>query len=309
MNAKFLPIALSVMIAVLSGCAVPHKEPARPIKMDDGSAVDSRTQYDAAELIWYSMQRVGCRQTDSIHPEILEKTPNFQAGKGYVITGEVKERWIAYGCNTKIPYIVGFKANKQNAGGSDITIRREFSGAPAIMLNTDGSRAYFQGNNDEALAKYEAARKAAKDAGDQEYEAIAMHNLARTYIRVCKPQEAARWYAESIKVRELLPDHPDASITQSLVEYARLLIATDQAKDAVAPMERAIPKLETSGIASSDPIEYANFFDDYAKALEAAGKNPEAARLRAEKLRQANPGRKARFIPEPYPAQCAKATP
>ena len=309
MNTKLFPIIFGILVVALSGCAIPYKEPTRPIKMEEGSAVDLRTQYDAAELVWNSMQRIGCRQTDVIHPEIFEKTPDFQAGKGYVITGQVKERWIAYGCNTKIPYIIEFKANKQNAGGSDITIRREFSGAPAFVLNSEGGSSYLKGNVNEALAKFEAARKAATDAGDQEYEAIAMHNLARTYIKACQPQEAARWYVESIKVLELLPDHPDASITQSLVEYARLLIATGQAKDAVAPMERALPKLEASGVESSDPIGYANFFDDYAKALDAAGQNSETVRLRATKLRQANPGRKARFIPEPYPAQCTKVAP
>ena len=129
MNQRFFSIALSVIVACLSGCVVIHKEPTRPVKMEKGSVVDLRTQLDAAELVWHSMQRLGCRQTDVIYPEILEKTSDFQAGTGYVIKGQVKERWVAHGCNMKVPYIVDLKANKQNEGGTDIYIRREGGGS------------------------------------------------------------------------------------------------------------------------------------------------------------------------------------
>lgn len=129
MNIRFPSFALCVIVSSLSGCVVIQKEPLRPVKMEKGSAVDLRTQLDAAELVWNSMQRMGCRQTDVIYPEILEKTPDFQAGTGYVIKGHVKERWVAHGCNMKVPYIVDLKANKQNEGGTDIYIRREGGGS------------------------------------------------------------------------------------------------------------------------------------------------------------------------------------
>jgi hypothetical protein len=129
MNKCFFYISLSAMVACLSGCVVIQKEPTRPVKMEKGSAVDLRTQLDAAELVWNSMQRLGCRQTDVIYPEILEKSTDFQAGKGYVIKGQVKERWVAHGCNMKVPYIIDLKANKQNEGGTDIYIRREGGGS------------------------------------------------------------------------------------------------------------------------------------------------------------------------------------
>ena len=128
MSARLFFVVLGATVAIFSGCAVIHN-PTRPVKIEKGSAVDLRTQLDAAELVWNSMQRLGCRQTDVIYPEILEKTPDFQAGTGYVIKGQVKERWVAHGCNMKIPYTVDLKANKQNEGGSDIYIRRESGGS------------------------------------------------------------------------------------------------------------------------------------------------------------------------------------
>jgi hypothetical protein len=117
------------MVIGLSGCVHIYSEPPRPIKIEDGSSVDLMTQLAPAELIWNSMQRLGCRRTDVIYPEVLEKSPNFQAGKGYIATGFVKERWTAHGCGMKIPYIVDIKANKQNDGGSDVYIRRETGGS------------------------------------------------------------------------------------------------------------------------------------------------------------------------------------
>lgn len=129
MNKRFFTAALCAIVAGLSGCVVIYNEPTHPVKMEKGSAVDLRTQLDAADIVWNSMQRLGCRQTDVIYPEILEKTSDFQAGTGYIIKGQVKERWVAHGCNMKVPYIVDLKAKKQNEGGTDIYIRRERRGS------------------------------------------------------------------------------------------------------------------------------------------------------------------------------------
>ena len=125
MNKTLCMLTLFAMIASLSGCGVMHRKPLHPVKIEKGSSVDLRTQLDAANLVWNSMQRLGCRQTDVIYPEILEKTPDFEPGKGYVIKGQVTERWVAHGCNMKVSYIVDLKANKQNVGGSDIYVRKE----------------------------------------------------------------------------------------------------------------------------------------------------------------------------------------
>ena len=119
---KLLAISL---VFFLTACVAITREPTRPIKIEKGSAVDLRTQYDAAELVWNSMQRLGCRQTDVIFPEVVEKSSDFQVGEGYVVQGRVKERWVAQGCNIKISYLVEFIAGKPNAGGTDIYIRRE----------------------------------------------------------------------------------------------------------------------------------------------------------------------------------------
>lgn len=76
---KNITAALCLTVACLSGCGALYKDPSRPVKMEKGSAVDLRTQLDAAELVWNSMQRLGCRQTDVICPEIIEKKSRLQS--------------------------------------------------------------------------------------------------------------------------------------------------------------------------------------------------------------------------------------
>ena len=125
-----MKIVTVIFIAfLLTSCVVITREPSRPVKIEKGSAVDLRTALDAAELVWNSMQRLGCRQTDVIFPTIIEKSADFQAGEGRVVKGRVKERWVARGCNTEVPYIVDFFAEHDNVGGSGIYIRREKGGS------------------------------------------------------------------------------------------------------------------------------------------------------------------------------------
>ena len=94
--------AISIALCLTSGVVI-HQESARPAKMEKGSAVDLRTALDVAELIWTSMQRNGCRQTDAIFPTTIEKSSDCQAGEGRVVQGRVKERWVAHGCNVEVP--------------------------------------------------------------------------------------------------------------------------------------------------------------------------------------------------------------
>lgn len=134
-----LPI---ITTTLLSGClSIPSKPaPSHLIKMEAGSAVDLRTQLDAANMVSNSMERNGCRQTDTIYPELIEKSPDFKAGKGYVEKGRIAERWVAHGCDKQVPYIVTFTANKMNQGGSDITTYTEKTrGSPVIWGIVDSA--------------------------------------------------------------------------------------------------------------------------------------------------------------------------
>ena len=179
------------------------------------------------------------------------------------------------------------------------------SAPPAERANADGNGAYLSGKFNDALSEYEQALKLATDSGDKQYAAIAMYGLARTNARLCNVPLAEDWFKKSIAARESLPDERSAYLTQNLLEFARFLLAQGRVAEGVLLMDRAVPRLEWLGVAGSDPIAYANFYDDYAVALREVGRAADAAAAssRADTLRSHFPDRKARFKPATY-ADC-----
>lgn len=124
-------------VLFLSACATIASSPTRPIAMANGSAVNLRTAYVAAELIWYAMQQNGCRRTDFIAPTTLRKSSDFQSVDGQIVQGQLKERWVAYGCGGTVSYLVDFEANRERASAPRIEIRRESSATrPSLAAPT-----------------------------------------------------------------------------------------------------------------------------------------------------------------------------
>ena len=176
----------------------------------------------------------------------------------------------------------------------------------AASLNAQANQAYFSGKYSVALEGFEAARNAAKVTSDAQYEAIATFGMARANVQLCKFSAATELFQKSIQLRSAIPDIRFAKVTQNLVEYARFLLSVNRPLEALPLMEQAIPDLEISGIANTDPIAYAEFFDDYSVALKAAGRDSNGAIAKAAQLRSNNPGRTAQFRPTPLPSQCMK---
>jgi tetratricopeptide (TPR) repeat protein len=176
--------------------------------------------------------------------------------------------------------------------------------SPAQSLNAQGNQAYFAGKYDEALNKFQAAEQAATSSGDRQYQAIATYGMARSNVQLCEIDAADRLFKRSIELRNALPDVQYGRVTQNLVEYSRFLLSLDRPREAVPLMERAISDLDATGLSTSDPIAYSEFFDDYADALKAIGRDAQPAKHRAEDLRNLNPGRVAKFKPTSFPARC-----
>ncbi len=175
---------------------------------------------------------------------------------------------------------------------------------PALALNAKANQAYFASRYADALEGFASARALAKSTGDGQYEAIATFGMARANVQLCQFNAASDLFKDSIRLRSSLPDLQFAKATQNLVEYARFLLAVKRPQEAIPLMERAIPDLETSGIVTADPIAYAEFFEDYAAAMGAAGQDTALAVTRATKLRSDNPGKAANFKPTPFPSGC-----
>lgn len=124
----------------------------------------------------------------------------------------------------------------------------------AQRANDEGNVAYYARDFDAALARYEHALDAALRAGDTQYAAIAMFGMARTYAQRCDAGDADAWFRKSIAAREALPDIRHAHLTQNQLEYGRFLASWSRDKEAVLLYDRAMPVLESKGMAQSDPV-------------------------------------------------------
>ncbi len=177
------------------------------------------------------------------------------------------------------------------------------------QANDEGNVAYYSQRYDDALARFGHALAVAEKNGDQQYVAIAMFGLARTYAQLCQESDAEKWFNASIAAREALPDTPHAYITQNLLEYGRFLASWSRQSEALSLYDRAMPLLESLGLEEGDPLGYVFVLDEYAALLTSAGRTGDAsaANARAKMLRETYKGRKAEFTPEPYP-DCNQGT-
>jgi tetratricopeptide (TPR) repeat protein len=120
------------------------------------------------------------------------------------------------------------------------------------------------------------------------------------------PGASEKFFAESIALREKLPDREEAHLTQNLCEFGRLDLAEGKWEDAAAQFARAFPTLESVDLETSDPIGCAELLEDYEKALRNTGRAEEAAKIskRADDLRRANPSRAVVYAFRPYSSDC-----
>ena len=174
------------------------------------------------------------------------------------------------------------------------------------VLNMEGNRAYLTARYQEAVQRYEKALEAANQNKDQQYIAIASYGLGRANIKLCRLDEAEHWLKHSIQARETLADSSLAYMTQNLSELARLYMAQQRYADATTLYERATPLLYRLKADKNDPIELANQFDAYEEALRKTDRTAEANAIanKAKELRKDNPGKFARFRPEPISQTC-----
>ncbi|EMR12601.1 hypothetical protein MPL1_09622 [Methylophaga lonarensis MPL] len=174
------------------------------------------------------------------------------------------------------------------------------------QLNYEGNRAYLSGEYQEALRHYEKTLEAANKNKDEQYIAIAMYGLGRTNIKLCRLAEAEQWLKQSITAREKLADNDEAIITQNLSELARLYLAQERYTEANVLYERSLPLLYQRKSDKYDPIELANHLDEYEGSLRNTGRFLEAESVakKSNELRQNNPRKIARFIPDPVPETC-----
>lgn len=134
----------------------------------------------------------------------------------------------------------------------------------------------------------------------------ATYNLARARGYLCKFEDAEKLMAAALDIEEKVSGPESGVISKRLIESARLHFDRGEFDKSIPFFARGMPMLANLGVAKIDPIGLANTYDDYASALTHTGKNAEAdaAKQEADRLREANPGRAARYVPARYGQSC-----
>jgi len=117
--------------------------------------------------------------------------------------------------------------------------------------------------------------------------------------------DAEKGFNDTLTLIDKAKGKADNLRAPTLCELARLLYDTGRYQKAIPVYEKALAELEKTSIAKADPIGFADFLDDYAGCLRAAGESARGDEIahRAAVVRAENKGRTAKFIPKRYKAE------
>ena len=141
-----------------------------------------------------------------------------------------------------------------------------------------------------------------------DYVSAVTYNLGRTTGYSCDYAQAETLLVESVALEKSLPNPSVANLTKRWSELGRLNFDQGKFKESAAWLSQAIPELERLRVPTDDPIGFARYLEDTARAFEKSSNVSQAATLRssANALRIANPQRSADFLPTYFWDVCVK---
>jgi tetratricopeptide (TPR) repeat protein len=170
-----------------------------------------------------------------------------------------------------------------------------------------GGQAEASGNWRLAEENYERALAELSTASVPDaYRSMTMYNLGRARGYACKFDEAEKLLSDALRLEEKVSG-PESGITSMrLFELGRLHLDRGEFEKSALYFGRGMATATKLGVEKTDPIAFAASFDDYATALKGMGRNADAdaAKKEADRIRAANPGSSARFIPARYNQSC-----
>jgi tetratricopeptide (TPR) repeat protein len=133
-------------------------------------------------------------------------------------------------------------------------------------------------------------------------EASCAYEVARMTGYVGRYADAERDFNETLILIEKAKGKADELRAPTLCELARLLSDTGQYQKAIPVYEKAVAELEKTPTAKNDPIAFADFLDDYASSLRAAGETARGDEIahRAAVIREENKGLTAKYVVKRY---------
>lgn len=131
---SLLRLSILLVSGVLAAsCVSVPTCPSGPVQFKNKSELTLKQSYTASEAAFYVAQKFGnCRcGIDSIEVQqnLTQKSSDYkQSAAGHVVSGELTERWLAYGCGKAYPFDV--KIVPDGKGGTDVYTSRVASKWP-----------------------------------------------------------------------------------------------------------------------------------------------------------------------------------
>lgn len=160
-----------------------------------------------------------------------------------------------------------------------------------------GDIAYVRGDYAQAKNSYYSALQVAMQQNWKPHIASAKYGLGRSLGQLCEFNEAEKYLTEAANLESEISGGKGAHLSQDYFELARLYYDYGAYAKAIPFFHKALPIVEELGVASSDPIGYANVLENYAVALAKSGDTTAANAIERKiaNLRQSNPGKNAGF--------------
>jgi tetratricopeptide (TPR) repeat protein len=163
------------------------------------------------------------------------------------------------------------------------------------LYNREALKAENDNNWDAAAKRYYLALQNSEWAEEGKGVRADFHyKLGRAQGAICQFDKSEQSLTAAYSLNPRLP--------QALAELGRLKFAQNK----LTYFQRALPEVEKSNLAVTDPIGYAEILDDYKAVLAKSDKASDAASIakQAESLRATNTGKTAAMLKPPYGGRC-----
>lgn len=142
-----------------------------------------------------------------------------------------------------------------------------------------------------------------------EYISATLYGYGRMLGYTCDYSASDEAIKESLRLEKSVSDSVTPNITKRLSELGRLSLARESYSEAAEYFGDASSGLEKLGMLKTNPMGYALYLEDYAKALRMSGQETksEVVLSRAQSIRNANPALTATFTPIYYEEACANS--
>lgn len=153
---------------------------------------------------------------------------------------------------------------------------------------------------------YRSFVNARSGSASTEYISATLYGYGRMLGYTCDYTASNEALKESLELEKSISDTVTSNITKRLSELGRLNLARESYAEAAAYFGEASPELERLGMLKSDPVGYALYLEDYAKALAQSGqtKQSDSILLKAKNIRNSNADVTAKFTPIYYEDVC-----